>query len=262
MIMKAEKLSFSYGSREILSGFSFAAKPGSVCCIMGPNGSGKTTLLGCLMGINKISAGRIELLGKDLKEYGRQDIARHVSYMPQIHGISFPYTVREFVLMGRMAYAGTFGSPKRSDYEACVSAMYKAGVMEFADKAYSSLSGGELRLVLLARALCQEAEIIMMDEPTAHLDFRNEMLFLDRTADLARSGEVSVIMSTHSPNHALMLESMGLAVEAILMKNGKAFLSGKPSEVINKESVAEVFGVEAEIIDLNGLKNMVIKGAI
>ena len=262
MIMKAEKLSFSYGSREILSGFSFAAKPGSVCCIMGPNGSGKTTLLGCLMGIDKISAGRIELLGKDLKEYGRQDIARHVSYMPQIHGISFPYTVREFVLMGRMAYAGTFGSPKKEDYDACTLAMERAGVSAFEDKAYSSLSGGELRLVLLARALCQQAEIILMDEPTAHLDFRNEMLFLERIADLAGKGDVSVIMSTHSPNHALMLESMGLGVEAILMKDGKNFLSGRPSEVINKESVAEVFGVEAEIIDLEGLKNMVIKGAI
>ena len=262
MILRADNISFSYGMQKVLSGLSYRADAGSICCIMGPNGSGKTTLLDCLMGINRINGGKIELFGKDLKDYSRREIASHVSYMPQIHGISFPYTVREFVLMGRMAYAGTFGSPKSADYEACAAAMEKTGVMELADKAYSSLSGGELRLVLLARALCQQAEIIMMDEPTAHLDFRNEMLFLDRIADLAKSGEVSVVMSTHSPNHALMLESMGLDVEAILMKDGKSFLSGKPSEVINRGSVAEVFGVEADIIELEGLRNMIIKGAI
>ncbi len=262
MILKAENLSFSYGDHQVLSGFSFGVEKGAIYCIMGPNGCGKTTLLDCLMGINAPAGGKIELLGRELGEYSRKDIARHISYMPQIHGISFPYTVRDFVLMGRMAYTGTFGSPGKEDYDACSLAMKKAGVLAYADKAYSSLSGGELRLALLARALCQQAEIIMMDEPTAHLDFRNEMLFIDRIAELAGSGEASVVMSTHSPNHALMLESKGLMVEAILMKDGKVFISGKPSEVINSGSVSMVFGVESEIIDLGGLKNMVIKGAV
>ena len=262
MILSAKDIYFSYGSHQVLSGVSLDVGEGKVICIMGPNGSGKTTLLDCLMGINKVEKGSIELFEKDIYSMSRKDIAKDISYMPQIHGVSFPYTVREFVLMGRMAYAGTFGSPGEKDFEACEAAIEKAGLKAYADMAYSSLSGGELRLCLLARALCQDAKVIMMDEPTAHLDFRNEMLFLERVAMLAKEGAVSVVMSTHSPNHALMLESLGVSTKAMLLKDGKVYMKGNPSEVIDQSSIAEVFGVEAKIVDIDGMKNMFIKGAI
>ena len=262
MILIAEDICFSYGEAPILQNVSLQAEKGSITCIMGPNGSGKTTLLECLMGSKQVKKGRIIVSGKNISSMKRPELARNISFIPQIHAITFPYTVRDTVLMGRMAYAGLFGYPDAEDQKACDDAMEKTDIIKFSDKAYSSLSGGEIRLVLLARALCQDAKIILMDEPAAYLDFRNEMLFLERVSELVKNENITVLMATHSPDHALMFESEGMPVKAVLMKEGKVSAFGRPSDVITKESVADVFGVDAEIVDVCGSKNMIIKKAI
>ena len=262
MILEAKDISFSYGKGCALDGLSLGIEQGSLVCLMGRNGSGKTTLLDCLMGALVPSRGCVELLGRPVGKYRRHEIARHISYLPQIHGITFPYTVREMVMLGRMAYASAFGSPRQEDEEACDEAMQKAGVYEFRDQAYSSLSGGEIRLVLLARALCQRSEIILMDEPTVYLDFRNEMLFLQRVAELTAEGRATVVMATHSPNHAFYFESRGLSVQAALLDKGKLVALGAPSEVITADSAARFFGVEAEIAAAGGVRNLVVKNPL
>lgn len=262
MILEARDVSFSYGKGLALDHLSLGVEQGSLLCLMGRNGSGKTTLLDCMMGVLTPSAGCVDLLGRPINKYRRHEIARHISYLPQIHGITFPYTVREMVMLGRLAYASAFGSPRPEDEEACEEAMREAGVYEFRDKAYSSLSGGEIRLVLLARALCQRTEIILMDEPTVFLDFRNEMLFLQRVAELTDAGRTTVVMATHSPNHAFYFESAGVPVRAALMDKGRLAALGAPSDVITPAAAAAVFGVEAEVASAGGVRNLIIKNPL
>ena len=262
MILEARDISFSYGNGLALDHVSLGVEQGSLVCLMGRNGSGKTTLLDCLMGTLAPSSGSVYLMERPLHKYRRPEIARHISYLPQIHGITFPYTVREMVLMGRMAYASAFGSPKPEDEGDCEEAMKQAGVYGFRDQAYSSLSGGEIRLVLLARALCQRAEIILMDEPTVYLDFRNEMLFLQRVAELNAEGLATVVMATHAPNHAFYFESAGLNVCAAVMDNGRIEALGTPSEVITAENAARYFGVEAEIATAGGARSLIVKNPL
>lgn len=262
MILEARDISFSYGKGQALDQVSLGVEQGSLVCLMGRNGSGKTTLLDCLMGTLTPYAGSVYLLNRPLQKYRRHEIARHISYLPQIHGVTFPYTVREMVLLGRLAYASAFGSPKPEDEAACDEAMKQAGVYAFRDQAYSSLSGGEIRLVLLARALCQRAEIILMDEPTVYLDFRNEMLFLQRVAELNAQGRATVVMATHAPNHAFYFESAGLNVRAALLDNGRLEALGAPSEVITAEAAARYFGVEAEVVTAGGVRSLIVKNPL
>lgn len=249
MILEADKLCFSYVKGiPVLHNISLGVEPATITCLMCPNGSGKTTLIDCFMGNNRVETGEIKLLGKNISSYKRGEIARHIAYIPQSHAVTFPYTVREVVLMGRMAHASIFGSPRESDREACENAMKAAGVDRFADRAYSSLSGGEIRLVLLARALCQQTEIILMDEPAAFLDFRNDMIFLESVTSLVKSNSVSVVIATHFPNHGFYFESNDINVNCVMLSKGEICLSGSPTRVITPQTLACVFGVEASII--------------
>ena len=262
MILEARDVSFSYGKGLALDHLSLGVEQGSLLCLMGRNGSGKTTLLDCMMGALTPTGGCVYLLGQPISQYRRHEIARHISYLPQIHGITFPYTVREMVMLGRLAYASAFGSPRSEDEEACDEAMRAAGIYEFRDKSYSSLSGGEIRLVLLARALCQQAEIILMDEPTVYLDFRNEMLFLQRVAELTAQNGATVVMATHSPNHAFYFESVDVPIQAALLDKGHLVAVGTPSDVITPAAAADVFGVEAEVASAGGVRNLIIKNPL
>ena len=259
MILEVRDLCYSYGKRSALEDVSLAVERSGVTCLMGPNGSGKTTLLECMLGVRTPRAGEALLLGRPLSGLRRSEIARHIAFIPQNHTPHFPYTVREMVLLGRLAYASPFGAPGREDEKACERAMELAGVAQLAGQPYSALSGGELRLVLLARALCQRAEILLLDEPAAHLDFRNELLLLERLAALAEAGEVTVVMATHAPNHAFFFESRGLPVTAALLDAGRLDSAGSPSEVITPAAAARVFGVEAEVADVGGTKTLVVR---
>ena len=248
-------LAFSYGEQNVFSDVSLPVSTGDVICLMGPNGCGKTTLLDAVMALKIPRAGEILLDGRSVVAYRRHELARKMAYVPQIHDVTFPYTVREVVLMGRTAYAGAFGKPSREDMSICDAALRRIGIEGLADKPYSRLSGGELKLVLLARALGQGAPMMLLDEPTAHLDFKNELLFLETVAGQCRDGGLTVLIATHAPDHAFYLASKGLSVRAAMMARGGLLYCGTPDEVITADTIRAVYGVHAKILtdtDLDG----------
>lgn len=242
-----ENVSFSYPGKEVLKDISLTLNTGEILCLMGPNGCGKTTLIDNIMAIHRPQAGRILLSGRPIVEYKRHMLARNIAYVPQIHDITFPYTVKEVVLMGRTAYTGIFGEPSAEDEEICMEALRKVGAEHFADKPYSRLSGGEVKMVLLARALGQRAPLIILDEPTAHLDFKNELLFLEMIVELCRKEEIAILMVTHAPAHAFYFESKGMQIKAAMMHDGVMAAYGAPGDVVTRENIARVYGVKARI---------------
>lgn len=249
MIVSAENISFSYGHKKVLDNVSLSVEKGEIICLMGPNGSGKTTFLDCIMGFNKTTDGRVELYGKNIKEYKPAELSKKISYVPQHHNPTFPYKVRDVVLMGRTAYTSIFSEPSDEDERICDEAMKKVGITEFADRPYTSLSGGELKLVLLARALCQNTGIIILDEPTSSLDFKNELIFLEVLSRLMAEEGLTVIMATHILNQAFLLESGNCRVRAVMMSEGRIVLDGAPSEVITPKSLADIYDVNATILE-------------
>jgi iron complex transport system ATP-binding protein len=145
--------------------------------------------------------------------------------------------------MGRTAYTGLFSEPKEKDEEISLKALDRVGMARYADMPYTQLSGGEIKLTLLARALGQQAGIIIMDEPTAHLDLRNELLFLETVCDLVKREGISVLIATHSPSHAFYFEGKGLPVRAALMRSGGEMFCGNPQDVLTEENIGEAFGI-------------------
>lgn len=246
-LLQVDGLGFSYPAKKVFREISFSLSKGEILCLMGPNGCGKTTLLDTIMSIHQPDEGSITLLGEPIESFGRREIAQNIAYVPQIHHIVFPYTVEQIVLMGRTAHLGHFKEPRSKDLEYCFRAMERVGIGHLAKHPYSQLSGGEVKLVLLARALSQHTPLIIMDEPTANLDFKNELLFLESIADLCYKEGISILMATHSPEHAFYLESKGLMVKAALMWNGRMVEYGQPHRVIREENIERVYGVKIRI---------------
>ncbi len=250
MILKIDNLSFSYDDSPLLSGISLSADKGEIICLLGPNGSGKTTLLDCVLGFHKNFSGSVTVCGKDVLSLPRPELAKLVSYVPQLHMPTFPFTVREVVLMGRTAQSGLLGAPDKADYEITESAIKRIGIEKFAERPYTELSGGERKLVLLARALAQNAPLIVLDEPTSSLDFKNELLFLEILSDLVRNDGISVLTATHSLQHPLYFESEGIPSKAVMLCREKETLTGIPGELITPETLLNVYGVRAEVRDI------------
>ncbi len=261
-MLSVKDLCFSYGERPALSGVSLEAGKGEVLCVMGPNGSGKSTLIDCVMGLHPGYGGSISLEGKDIRRCSRREIARQVAYVPQNHSPTFPYTVREVVMMGRTAYLSAFGTPSDGGEELCEHAMRRVGILDLADKPYNTISGGELRLVILARALCQDTPLILMDEPTAHLDYRNELVFLEIVSELCLKDGISVLIATHSPDQAFYFESHGVPVSAMFLKKGVTAAAGRPSDIITASLLEDVYGVRARILESDGEKTILLQRSL
>ncbi len=262
MILSVKDLSFSYGEHPALSGVSLELGGGGVLCVMGPNGSGKSTLIDCVMGLHPGYRGSVTLDGMEVSGTQRKEIARRAAYVPQNHSITFPYTVREVVMMGRTAYLSPFGTPSDGGEELCERAMRRVGILDLADKPYNTISGGELRLVILARALCQDTQLILMDEPTAHLDYRNELVFLEIVSELCLEDGISILIATHSPDQAFYFESHGVQVSAMFLKKGITAAEGRPSDVITAELLEDVYGVRAKILESGGEKTILLQRSL
>ncbi len=260
-ILNAENVSFGYESADVLHDVSLKISRGEVFCLLGPNGSGKTTLLDCFLGINKPRSGKIVIDGADISGLPPSRIARRLAYIPQNHKKNFPFTVFDVVLMGRTAYTGFFDSPDRKDKETVSDLIDKMNLTHLKNRDYTRISGGESQLVLIMRALVQEAPLLVMDEPSSHLDFRNEMLLLEMIVDIIKEGTRSVVLTTHSPYIAFFLENSGIPVSAGLIDNGRLIKTGTPSGVLNPENMKKVFGVETamtnHIIGNSTLKSII-----
>lgn len=244
MRLATQKLAYGYPGRRIGDDVTFELNAGEVLCLLGPNGSGKTTLFRTLLGLLPVQGGEVMLDGQDLRTLRRDQIARLVSYVPQAHGAFFPYTVREVVLMGRTAHLGIFAAPSARDHGAALDAIRRMGITHLADATYTRISGGERQLTLIARALAQEARMVVMDEPTANLDFGNQVRVLERIRTLAADG-IGVLLSTHDPDHAFLC-----ADRVAMLYNGGLLACGVPEAVMTSTQLQQLYGVEVVVTEV------------
>jgi iron complex transport system ATP-binding protein len=237
--------SFAYGREVIFSDLDLEVKSGEVVCILGPNGCGKTTLMRCLSGSLKLKKGLARLDLQDISAMKEVDIARKIGFIFQEHEIPFPYPVIEVVLMGRTPHIRTFSSPSSRDKVIAEEALSRVGISHLKDRPYTLISGGERQLVLIARTLAQEPEIILMDEPTSHLDFKNQTVVLQMVNQLAEQG-LAVVMTSHFPDHAFLFSQ-----RVALMAGGRFTACGRPAEVMTEKSLGELYGLEVSVISVN-----------
>ncbi len=243
MSLKVEDLKFSYGKRNVLDGATFEVPDRCLCAVLGANGAGKTTMFKCILGMLKKYTGCIEIDGTLTKNLSVRELAHRIAYIPQIHGQTFDYSVRDMVLMGTDHALSPLAVPGAAENEKAEAAMERVGIQEKAHKYFSRLSGGEQQLVLVARALAQGSKTLLMDEPTSALDYGNQNLVLEQVRSLADEG-YCVILSTHTPQQALWY-----ADKVIAVNNGKIEADGAPEDVLNEELVKSLYGLDARFID-------------
>jgi iron complex transport system ATP-binding protein len=244
MRLEARHLDFGYRGKRVGSDVSLSLEAGEVLCLLGPNGSGKTTLFKTLLGLLPAQGGEVLIDEVDLTMRARDEIARLVSYVPQAHAAFFPFTVEEVVLMGRTAHLGVFSSPSRRDREAALAAIARMRIEHLAGSIYTRISGGERQLTLIARALAQDAKIVVMDEPTANLDFGNQVRVLEHIQALARAG-MGVLLSTHDPDHVFIC-----ADRVAMLHEGRLARLGAPAATVTPESLREIYGVEVAVVQV------------
>lgn len=244
MSLVAQRLRYSYDGRtEVLRGVSLKVVPGTVHFLLGPNGSGKTTLLECLGGLRWPRAGEVLLEGRGLPEIPQRERARAIGYVPQLHRPVFGYRVLEVVLMGRAPYLGPLSGPSPNDVRIAMGALEAVGLSGFAERPYTELSGGELRLVLIARALAQGAKYLLLDEPDAHLDPANQLRVLDLVRGIVVRG-LGVLITSHNPDTALRY-----AQWVTLLRQGEVTVQGRPPEVLIPSELRRAYGVDYALLE-------------
>jgi iron complex transport system ATP-binding protein len=240
--------SFSYERLDVFKNINFRVNEGEIFCIVGPNGCGKTTLLDCLLGILRLKRGEILLNKRNIKTTSPGETAKQLAYVPQLHEKTFPYSVIDIVLMGRAAHIGLFSAPSSRDVAVAEEALELVGLTSFKDRPYTQLSGGEAQLVLLARALAQKTKMIIMDEPTAHLDFKNELTVLETIVQLVSKTGLSIIMATHFPNHAFYFENNSIDISVALMSRMTFSAVGSPSEILSEDNLKSIYSINAKVV--------------
>ncbi len=246
--IQAENISFRYGgdkSKYVFQDISLAVHSGAVFCLLGPNGIGKSTLLKCLSSILPIPRGRIFLNGKNLSAFKRTEVARHIGYVPQGLASAFPFRIKDIIIMGRAPHLSILASPSNNDMEIAYRAMELVGIAHLADRPCNGVSGGEWQLALIARALVQEPQILLLDEPTSHLDMGNQMKILRVIKNLSDNG-MTIVMASHFPDHAFLVSSV-----VAILNNGRFASVGSPDEVITEESMKATYGVDVRIVQLD-----------
>jgi ABC-type cobalamin/Fe3+-siderophores transport system ATPase subunit len=237
-------LHFGYlPGRPVLRGVDLELPQGRVCTILGPNGSGKTTLLRCLLGQHAPTEGSIRLGGQPIEAMGPRERARQLAYVPQLPSSAFAFTVRELVAMGRYAHQGALGLASHEDRDQVQRALERTGTDAFADRTMGELSGGEAQCVMIARALAQQPRVMLLDEPTSHLDLRNQLLIVRLVRQLTREQGMAALVVGHDINLAAR-HSDTLA----LFHEGRVAATGRPTEVLQAPLLRATYGVEVELI--------------
>lgn len=233
-----------YGSTAVLKDISFTVDRGEVLCLLGPNGVGKTTLFKTILGFQKLLAGKILLDGSNIQSWTRNRLARVIGYVPQTHTPPFPFSVLDVVVMGRTPHLGMFSSPTKKDIAIAEEALDILKISYLKNKIYTEISGGERQMVLIARALSQQPQILVMDEPTSNLDFGNQIRVLEQINRLSKSG-LTVIMTSHFPDHAFLCST-----KVVIMQKNGLYQKGSAKEVLTEENLRAAYGVEVKITSI------------
>lgn len=226
----------------LLNDVSLSIAKGDVLCLLGPNGTGKTTLLRCILGILKIKQGEIHVGGRVINSMSAKELAREVAYVPQATSTVFPYQVLDMVIMGRNPHLGVMSTPSPRDEEIARESLNKTGILHLENSLFSEISGGERQLVLIARALAQQSSLLILDEPTANLDFGNQARVLMIINDLARQG-YSIFMTSHFPNQAFLVCN-----KVAVMKGGKILACGSPDEIITDSCLSDLYSSSIKVV--------------
>ncbi len=245
--MSAHSVSFAYSVVDAVRDVTLDVERASFVSLIGPNGSGKTTLLRLLSGVLSARAGTVEILGGDIRRMSRREVARRVAVVPQETSVVFPFTVEEVVLMGRFPHLGPYGLESKRDIEAAREAMEATDTTEFASRRIQELSGGERQRVIIARALAQGADILLLDEPTAFLDIKHQVDVATLVKRLQRELGLTIVMAGHDLNLAAAFSD-----SIVLMKSGRVFAAGAPADVIRPEILTSAYGTEVLVTQLNG----------
>lgn len=250
-MLTVENGCFAYkNSPQVLNNVSFIVKEGELLSVLGPNGAGKTTLLKCIMGLLRWTSGRSLLDGHDIASMSERKLFSQVSYVPQARSASPAYTALETVLLGRTAKIGVFSAPKQQDIDKAEEVLRELGIRALRDKLCSKMSGGELQMVLIARALAAEPGVLILDEPESNLDFKNQLIVLDTISGLASRG-IACIFNTHYPEHALQRSD-----KALLLSGGEA-VYGSTAGIVTEANIERAFGVKAKIGHIETDESMV-----
>lgn len=240
--LEARGIHFRRGERVILGEVTFALQPGEIVALLGPNGTGKSTLFRILLGFLRPAMGEVWLDDVPLGRYSRRSIAQRIAYVPQAHVAPFPYSVREVVLLGRLAESGIFRSPQPSDHIRADDVLQRLAITHLAQRPYTEISGGERQLTLIARALAQGASILVMDEPMTGLDYGYQVRLLQHLIDLASEGH-AILFSTHNPEHAVHA-----ATRVAVLRGGAIIADGSPADTITPALIRNLYGVDVSTL--------------
>ncbi|MDR1529680.1 MAG: ABC transporter ATP-binding protein [Burkholderiales bacterium] len=244
-VASLDRVAVGYKQWRVVDDITFEFIHGKVVCLLGANGCGKTTLLRTLLGTLPVISGVVMLSGKPLAEWSRRELARFISYVPQAHHGIFPFSAEEVVLMGRTARMSWYAIPDERDKQMARSCLKTLGIEHLYHRSYTQLSGGERQLVLLARALAQEPQFLIMDEPTASLDFGNQIRVLEQIRHL-KNGGMTILMTTHQPEHA-----WHVADEVVLIHGGRVKGAGAPAEMLTVANLSEVYDIDENTLKAN-----------
>lgn len=242
-MLRATGLAIGYPGRRVGAGFELELRNGQVLALLGPNGGGKTTLLKTLLGLIPPQGGEVLLDGRPIARLPLRERALQLAYVPQVAATGFGFLAREVVLMGRTAHAGLFARPSAHDHAVVDAALARLDIAALADRPVTQISGGERQLVLVARALAQEPRAVVLDEPTASLDFGNQGRVLREIRRLAEAG-LAVLFTTHDPNHALRY-----ADEVLLIRDGGTMAQGSVHDLIDAPRLRQLYGAEVEELE-------------
>jgi len=243
--LSVEHVTAGYGRTPVIQDVSLTLDSGQVLCLLGANGSGKTTLFKTILKLLKPSTGRVRLEGENISTWPHRRLARSLGYVPQVHTPPFAFTVRDVVLMARCVHLGPFASPGKRDAAIADAALERLNIWPLADRLYTEISGGERQLVLIARALAQQPDILVLDEPTSNLDFGNQIRVLRQIHELAASG-LGLLMTTHFPDHAFLCAS-----QVALMKQGRILALNRPREALTEASLGDAYGVPLRLVEID-----------
>jgi iron complex transport system ATP-binding protein len=232
-----ENIAYAYGNRPVLERLTFSIHKGDFFIIIGPNGSGKTTLMKIMAGIQKPRQGAISILGQAIHTYTRKELARKIAYVPQRMPVDFPFSVMEIVLMGRAPYQGMLGLENENDLERAKQAIRFTGIEHLAERRLNQLSGGECQRVFIARAICQEPYVMLLDEPTASLDLSHQVRIMDLMEKLKAEKQITVVMVSHDVNLAAMYGNT-----LLLLDKGHIAKIGPPEDVVTYRTLESSYG--------------------